>query len=364
MVNEKKALIEKEKSDGLKAIETLEGCTFFTRNMTEENFQFLTGEKSRLEKLSRRELKSALEHINKKLKKLVSSNKISALGKTVFRQWYLDIENKEVPERVLNFPKIYLLRYIADAELLPPFVHCPAHGLIEIPYRCSAVPKDFFGFIVPEIMLYESMAMMMNKLVELPIPSSNKQSKKLYKESAALKRSSLVFAYSFVEAYLNGLAARVTLGDIESSAREKVSSKNLAKIFEKDPKNFTRSSFVSFRDKALQYPRIAIGANFPPLTESNCTELKVLLDTSKIYRDAIAHPSFRADLIVASTGKFDFQESSKMQSLVLIPDSDVQQTVDAAVGFVLQVEELVGGSIGQFLFARDENGRFPDLAFA
>lgn len=359
----KKKLADKERSEALRSIETLEGCLFFTGNMDEKNFQFCAQQKLRLNDLSRGALKPVVQHVNKKLAELVSMFKISAAGKTELRKSYHYLENKEIAERVLNVPKPYLAKYISGLDEKPEFVDCPSHGLIEIPFRFSDVPPTYFGFKVPEIMFYESMAAMMNRLIELPT-SDPKHDKSVYKERDALKRATLVFAFSFVEAYLNGLAARVVFGDVELSAREKVSDKDLAQVLERNPKDFDRSSFVSFRHKALQYPRIVIGADFPPFTESNCAELKVLLETSKIYRDAIAHPSFGADVVAVNAGKLDLRRSSKLESLIMLSDDEVSKTVDSAVGFVQKVEALAGGRIGQYVLSRNPDGRFPDLAFA
>jgi hypothetical protein len=220
----------------------------------------------------------------------------------------------------------------------------------------------FNHWVTPEIDKFQSMAVMSDRLKG--ISSTEKFQKGIAApERRACSEATLIFAFAFVEAFLNGLAAITTQnGTAQKNPGSKKSLRDTALLFELHPKNSAQSSFVAFRDKALQYPRIAAGVDLPILTESNSKDLDRLLSSAKLYRDAIAHPNVRYDIKFENEG-FVAKHNEKLGPIVSIPLEEVFEIVDAAIGFVLQVDELTFRWIRPYIFRRSSSGLFPKEAY-
>ncbi|MPZ49518.1 MAG: hypothetical protein GEU75_09515 [Dehalococcoidia bacterium] len=157
----------------------------------------------------------------------------------------------------------------------------------------------------------------------------------------ALIRASFVAAFEFIEAYLNGIALDYLY--LHQDADEKTVS-----LLTEQPRH------ISFRDKALQYPKIVKGSQHPLLTEGNCPELALLIEHANT-RGALVHPA--AWMIDSIRTKQDAFFTTKLAELCEI--------VDAAVGFVLKVEAKIErrSVIVDWILPRAADGLFPAESF-
>ena len=90
---------------------------------------------------------------------------------------------------------------------------------------------------------------------------------------------------------------------------------------------------ISFRDKAIKYPKIILGTEHPPLQESNCPELEFVLTKAKIFRDSIVHasPSFHISDFVPK----------KENILYELTIEDVEAIVDNTIELVKKIEIII-----------------------
>jgi hypothetical protein len=97
------------------------------------------------------------------------------------------------------------------------------------------------------------------------------------KRFLALKRAAARALFALLEGYLNGMAVNIQwttdLDQLPAAHREM--------ILEQDDNG--RQKFKRFRDKALQYPKIAIGRQHPPIPENN-PHLSVVLARARVAR--------------------------------------------------------------------------------
>lgn len=231
-------------------------------------------------------------------------------------------------------------------KVLPTYHDLPLHARI-------AFPSDGFAkagrieVTVMETLLFEEMCALFNlyhRRRAEPV-----RSKIDAKTLNALAHAVGNGAYYFVEAYMNGLACDAVLGafgDIELETK--------AIFAEWDPRK-NRRKRLSMRDKILRFPRLILGLEHPPLTESNCQELAYFLDDAKRARDAVVHPSV--------LGGREGSPSNEMM-LVGAHDWDIEKTVDSAIRLVRRVNSLAYPRRDlAWLVERDVDGTFPESTF-
>jgi len=120
-----------------------------------------------------------------------------------------------------------------------------------------------------------------------------------------------------------------------------------------------KRGLVSFERKISEYPKIMLGLKHPPLTITNCPSLKVLLGDAKEYRDSIVHQSPKVH---------DPEEGpEKVRWLLHLRFSHVTEVVDAAVEFVLNLDEVLGSNSSPIPWlhprSKEPPGTFPSEAF-
>jgi len=235
-------------------------------------------------------------------------------------------------------------------------------------------------FYIPEAMLFEDMAALFNRSVELRqrIATEPRLRGRVLKELAAVRRGCVLAAYYLVEAYLNGLAfdflatvsptfaashvANVEFDHVEfTKSRPSLTHKELDLLLESNCERGKSHEFVSFDKKCLHYPRIISGAKTPPLQVTNCAELQFLLGPAKDLRDSIVHQSPRYDETGTSPEKqvlfFSFAD---YEGEDLCP-----QLMDNVISLLRKIEALLGYPPGRmsWLMNREPDGLFPDRAF-
>jgi hypothetical protein len=118
-----------------------------------------------------------------------------------------------------------------------------------------------------------------------------------------------------------------------------------------------RVKFVRLRDKAVKYTQIASGQEFPPIDETNCSELKFLLETAKELRDAIVHASPLPDWQTR-----DYRKEDRMYAVEF---EVAERVVDNAIRLVRTIENTIRGDdrLLPWMSDRGPDGLFPECVF-
>lgn len=235
-----------------------------------------------------------------------------------------------------------------------PFESVPAHAMVlaHLTKPDRHIPPEVFDWKSVEATLFEDMCSLFNlatdKNERAGAPLHGLRAKK---EFDALLRAATSTTLYFVEAYLNGLAY-----DHYFTKKDKLDEDSKKKLTEWDEKR-SRPSYLSLREKLLQYPRIILGQQHPPLNESNCPEISFLCGRAKLLRDSIVHASPQPDQVTLEPFK---------ETILFNPDfGEVQKLVDNAVSLVRKVELAVQGSDAHLSWMQDRgpDGFFPKEVF-
>lgn len=231
----------------------------------------------------------------------------------------------------------------------------PFHAFLVIDFTGRSTQRSEFEWYLTECALYEDMCIAYNNaLVSGKTHTTASPDKLDIKSHQFFKRSAVLSAFYFVEAYLNGISFDYCY--LAEKQETPLDTEDLELLLEWDfAKNCER--WKTFRQKALQYPRIILGLKSPPFTETNCGELNVLLEEAKKIRDSIVHQSPRPDMRSGMP-----QKARPFFELSL---GTVSRVVDSAIGFVRTVNTRLGtyGTDLRWLVSRTADGRFPDAAF-
>ena len=111
------------------------------------------------------------------------------------------------------------------------------------------------------------------------------------------------------------------------------------------------------RNKAMRYPKIIMGLSDFPLQESNCPELKFVLENAVPLRDAIVHPA--PELFG------ELPSRRKEGDLISMTFEEMEETVDTCLRLARRIETTIRGNEDRLFWMRDrgENGFFPNSVF-
>jgi hypothetical protein len=231
------------------------------------------------------------------------------------------------------------------------FPMLPPHALIGI---------DMMGFadgqieiFLLEASLFEDMASLLNATVEVWnfLNKCQEKSKPLFKRMNALSRSTVKAAYGLIEGYLKCLALDILL-------TQQVSPEEKTKLTEWDEAK-SRPALMKLRDKLLQYPKIALQLQHPPLTEHNCSEIAEILEAEKLVRHTVVHPS--------PILKLEYPESLREELFYRVSPAVARDICDLVISLIFKISNTVGekfGKVSYWLVPRDqETGCFPDSVF-
>ncbi|HET9802634.1 MAG TPA: hypothetical protein VFP96_05320 [Candidatus Acidoferrum sp.] len=252
----------------------------------------------------------------------------------------------------VSIAKFLVKRWFPNlGQFLNNFDNLPGHAKIQIcAPECSAASYDW---TVVEVLLYEDMCALFNCAKEMHASRSTGVGKRRGKAARALIRATFNSIIYFLEAYLNGVAL-----DFYAENMKTISVNDKKLILEEDPIKQKRIT-VTLREKVLQYPRIILGVTHPPIHESNCPELALIIGTAKQIRDAIAHPS----AAIRKPGEV-FSEKEMWLSM---PDfDDLEKNVDSAIALVRKIEATIRGDQKRLFWLRDRgsNGTFGADVFS
>jgi hypothetical protein len=270
---------------------------------------------------------------------------------SVFYKW---LRENSAPEGKVAYISrgtidIYFRNFTAG---LFPLREFPAHVLVPVDFSAESYEEGKVDYYLAEAALYEDMCVAYNQAHDLEDIFRQKDlDRAKVKAHRCAVRTAVLSAFYFVEAYLNGIAYDFVLEEGKS-----LPDRDGEMLLECDLKN-KKERWVSFKDKAYQYPKIILRLQHPPVTESNCPELKTLLFESKEIRDAIVHQSPRP--IPGNAG------ASKVRWMVALSLNDATPIVDAAIAYVKRVNNEVGrhGIKLGWLLPRGSDGKFPPESF-
>ena len=229
----------------------------------------------------------------------------------------------------------------------------PPHVLVYLDYTAESYRPKQFDWRLPEASLYEDMCVAYNGAVrcgelasamEVPVPAP--------KLRDCFLRTAVLSAFYFVEAYLNGVAF-----DYQSRHANNISPQDTRLLLEWD-QQANREKWITLKEKIQAYPKIILGLQHPPLTETNSEEMKLLISTAKEVRDAIVHQAPRPNPLTKEVGP-------KVKSFMHLRSGDTTEIVDAAISLVQRLNEILGqnGIMLDWLVGRDATGKFPEKAF-
>jgi hypothetical protein len=321
---------------------------------------------------TRRQLDEMLAHCRQKLVELRESYAVRIASKEVVAI-YRDVCSGSL-DRHDHYPswayfsKHRLAAWIGQyGRIHPPFDRLPLHARIALSRPPQPPRTEVF---LPEAILFEEMAMLFNEAVRAEVELGTQIDPYKLKRFRSFLHACHTTTFHFIEAYLNGIAS-----DYAMRNAGKVSNRDLSVLTEWDFEK-QREKRGSFRDRLIQIPRILLGLQHPPLTESNEPNIRTLLQEGKSFRDAIVHSSpspSPKDLIKAQTPdgrKADaeaavFQRMNKEDYLVISEVAPLARIVDAAIIVVGRIDRLIDGYMSQlgYLHQRNAEGVFPKETF-
>jgi len=231
----------------------------------------------------------------------------------------------------------------------------PPHLRLQVHFDWVVSTPLIFHYQLPEATLYEDMALAYNLAHETLAVASRKKGlggDLDVKKNDLYSRTALLCSFYFVEAYLNGVAY-----DFYYKNQTKLATKDQDLLLEWDSQG-KRRGLVSFEKKINEYPKIILGCQHPPLTVTNSKNLGLLLGDGKEMRDSVVHQSSKTLDISTVPEKVKWMLSIRLDK--------VRDVVDAAVGFVREMNDALGskGLLLDWMYPRQsETGIFPPKAF-
>lgn len=271
----------------------------------------------------------------------------ATLGR-ILKRW------EEAPDKDWLIPKFMLEDVFDGRKLLDDFERLPSHAYIALHGGTNRTVVGEIEIHLVEGCLFEDMCALFNaaKIAEPHILAQYRQSEsKIHRKTAvALYRATITAVFNLIEGYLNGLAYDFCIHNkqiLDDATKRVLTEWDYAK---------NKPSYLSLRDKVLQYPRIILNCTHPPIQENNTPEFQFLIDY-KDKRNAIVHPSPGPDLETYANPHSD--------QFFNLDQTQVERVVDCALILIRKIERTIKGSEdGIFwLHMRNTDGLFPEKAF-
>jgi len=261
------------------------------------------------------------------------------------------------PEKGLLFmPKHLIQQYYFDhyERVFPLFASLPPHARIGINiFDISGTAKGKVEFSLLEATLFEDMAFLWNATMDAIAEVNAPQEAPLIKRRIALMRATARAIFYLLEGYINGMAV-----DILVTTKPNVLTRNEKSKLEEWDDDKKQPRLLRLRDKLLQYPKIALRAEHPPLQESNCPEIALLLEKEETVRHPLVHPTPKIE---------EWRDASLRESAFFnLTVDQVGEMVDAVIRLIGKFNEAVGeqfGGVNEWLHSRGADGRFSEAAF-
>jgi len=261
------------------------------------------------------------------------------------------------PRKILWLPKWYMQENLFSRyeNACPLFAKLPPHGRIGI--DVNGVSKGG-GTEVPwtvlEAKLFEDMGLLWNATCDARKAEQARSTKETAKREDALLRATVRSIFFLLEGYLNALS-----WDIQKLKDRSLTQAEKALLREWD-EDTGRPRTLGLREKLHKYPKIAIGGKHPPLLETNCPELKRLVESEEDLRHSLVHP--KVETYMESEESLTPRESR----FYMLDYRSCETLMDSAISLIRKIGEVVGGQYGDvniWLHDRNSEGGFSAEAF-
>lgn len=275
------------------------------------------------------------------------------------------------PDRDLYMPKTDIEILFDNYERFwPRFDNLPSHAKIGVSLGGRPSGQEPEVYLL-DASLFEDLVVLVNRSTELREEQEEKSKppKSLIKEGNAVRRSAVKATYNFLEGVLNCLAYDILVGrdDLTEEEQDMLNDK----------------TYLSLRDKILQYPKIALDKEHPPIQDNNCQPLSHLMSREEGVRHALIHPrphpvEFSTDDTYQDYGIDHIRHrmrraSNEPEGPVAVRESsywavefeEVGRICDSAVQLVQRIYDEISGEYGDldwWLYERGEDGCFPEEA--
>lgn len=251
--------------------------------------------------------------------------------------------------KYLLLSKYHLQQIFTRYERAYPKFNCLSpHARIAIDVLGIRTDRSHREVFQLEMSIFFDMAILWNSSLELSHNNSVDPVK--VKHLNALQRSTVKAAFNLIEGYLNGLALDINL-------TQKMTSKEKMKLSEWDESK-SRPKLLSLRDKFLQYPKIVLKAEHPPISETNCPEMMSILELEQNLRHALIHPK---PMVIKTK-----PEESREEYYFNLDINQVAKICDLVIEAIFKISDIIGNRFGDpsfWLYRRDTSGRFPEKIF-
>lgn len=260
-----------------------------------------------------------------------------------------------IPDDLVFITKAHYDKYLFQRceKMFKKWPLLPPHTRIGIDPR-GTQPRtgEVFEWRLLEAALFEDVAVLWNECVRSERPDGvawgdDRIPKKRFR---SLQRATARAVFALLEGYINGVAV-----DIQSVF-------DLAAIAPADRELLLeraadgRQRFKRFREKVLQYPKIAVLAQHPPINGEN-PDLALVLRREREWRDFFMHPSPRLDEPTKAGREREFFD---------LELSDLGALIDATISLIREIDKALEGRFGSvsvWLFDRRPDGTFPNETF-
>ena len=162
-------------------------------------------------------------------------------------------------------------------------------------------------------------------------------------------RATVRSAFFLLEGYLNALS-----WDIQKLKGSALTKDEKIWLSEWDEQT-ERQRTLGLRDKLHKYPKIAIGKQYPPLLETNCPELKFIVESEEELRHSLVHPKVETHIEV------ERQLAPRESRLYMLEHGSCERLMDSAISLIRKIGEVVGdryGDVNIWLHDRNSEGGF------
>ncbi len=318
-----------------------------TNGLSVEERQRMDKSLENIQRMEPDELRTRLPEIEKETDDLCKL--YGVIGELEDLEKYVGIKEDQPPIRFLA--KFGLEQLFTHYEhRLPMFSDLPPHARIGIECQ-GARDKNQIEVFILEASLFEDMAALWNATLELHQALDLNYQKEKKKQRDALARATAKAVFNLIEGYLNSLALDILLTKTATDKQEVL-------LTEWDSEE-SRPKFLSLRDKLLQYPKIALGAVHPPLTENNCPEIGKIVELENNLRHSLIHPTPQASEKEPAL----YRE----QTYLHLSIDQVDELCDLSIDLVDKINNAINGMFGDvnklWLKRRDKTGFFSADVF-
>jgi hypothetical protein len=299
-----------------------------------------------LENCSKSDARRFAAEVEAKIGQLRSKYKIRAASAKILELWSA---LEKSPGKVFMIPLHLHREFFREHDKLFDLKSWPEHTLIELDYGTYRTASGVFELHLPEVIQYEAMCALFNLASGMRSKNNQHASKREVKTATALERATIMSAFSFVEAYLNGIAR-----NHYHLNKDKLDSETCILLTEWDEKA-RRNCYVTFREKLIKYPKVILGVTHPPLQENNCPDIKFLIESAKIHRDSAVHPA----------PSIQMEDMAKEVAFHAIELEQVMRIVDASISVIRKIHLTIASNSTPlaWLLDRGPDGLFPDSVF-